>query len=148
MSTTVPGAANLPEPHAWKRDFFVETRFDADPARLQGLRRVARSLLESRDASQECVDSVLLIVSELITNAIIHGQGPVCMRLTLMGGDHLFIEAAGENPVHAQVLTPPHSSESGRGLLLVESLSDLWGISADGMTTWATFRLPSAQARS
>lgn len=147
MSMTEPSSTSPPWPPSWNRNFFVETVFDPHPGRVAGLRRVARSVLESREAPEGVIDSVTVIVSELLSNAIKHGRGRISMRLTLVAGDRLYVEAVGENKVVARVAPPDMNAETGRGLAIVEALSDVWGVSLDGRTTWAMVRLSDETGR-
>jgi anti-sigma regulatory factor (Ser/Thr protein kinase) len=79
-----------------------------------------------------------MIVTELVTNAVKHGPG---------GPVELAIEAGG-NGVRGEVRDPgpgiDHydldrrraTEEGGRGLFLVDALSDSWGLSPDHSRVW------------
>ncbi|WP_214410946.1 ATP-binding protein [Sphaerisporangium fuscum] len=77
----------------------------------------------------ELVDDVVLMVSELVTNAIAHGAPPI--RLSLRAGDGAL---RGEVTDHGEGL--PHrlhvgdEVDHGRGLLIVDALADRWGVSS------------------
>ncbi|WP_059007806.1 SpoIIE family protein phosphatase, partial [Streptomyces specialis] len=72
-------------------------------------------------------DAVLLVVSELVTNALMHTQGQARLDLTL-AGDRLRVAVSDSSP-----RTPVKSAHTdweatgGRGLLLVEAVSERWG---------------------
>lgn len=90
-------------------------------------------------------DDVLLCVSELATNALLHGVPPGrCFRLDLSldTTDVLRIEVQDSGP--GEILTPDVTPESerGRGLLLVAALSDDWGVRQrePGKAVWCEFR--------
>ena len=98
------------------------------------------------------VDDVDLVISELITNALLHARADrrVSPRATI----RLDLEYTGNNTLYCRVADdsalPPapeqagDTAESGRGLLLVEALSTAWGWSheAPGKVVWARFDLP------
>lgn len=83
------------------------------------------------------VDAVLLVVSELVTNAIIHGKGQVRLRVFHCEEGQLRVEVRDESRVPAQMRVTGDGDLGGRGLHLVEALSRKWGTSADGRTAWA-----------
>jgi anti-sigma regulatory factor (Ser/Thr protein kinase) len=90
----------------------------------------------------DSVDSVTLVISELVTNAIIHGGGQhlIHVQLTVAAGNCLVevSDACGEKPA---VFAPGPDGEHGRGLLLVAALAADHGVrdrqEAEGKTVWA-----------
>ncbi|MFD3905719.1 ATP-binding protein [Streptomyces sp. CB04723] len=80
-----------------------------------------------------------LIVSELVTNAIVHGRGQVTLRLLYRAG-LLRIEVIDESLRSPQMRTASADDVHGRGLILVDALAHGWGVSNEGRTTWATLR--------
>ncbi|MFD5514081.1 ATP-binding protein [Streptomyces sp. NPDC127051] len=102
--------------------------------------------LESR------VDDVCVSASELASNAVLHtppGRIPMRVRLSLSGGI-IRLE------VHDRCASLPQSvealgdDESGRGLLVVDALSDKWGVDlarySVGKSVWAEFSLSEGLA--
>ena len=78
------------------------------------------------------------MVSELVTNAVRQGDGPVRIRLEL--ADELLrvgVFDRGHRLPRLADLGP--ESTGGRGLRLVDSLADEWGVEVelDGKTVWA-----------
>ncbi|WP_437052810.1 SpoIIE family protein phosphatase [Streptomyces sp. enrichment culture] len=72
-------------------------------------------------------DAVLLIVSELVTNALVHTEGPVRMDLTLVG-NRMRIAVADASPrTPVKPTSIGWEATGGRGLLLVEAMSAAWG---------------------
>lgn len=91
-------------------------------------------------------DDVTLAVSELVTNAVQHGDGsPVELQVT-RGAHELRVEVTDDNPEPACSPSPSDLVENGRGLLLVAALAQQWDVSNDGRTTWCRFRLPAGRA--
>ena len=87
--------------------------------------------------------TALLILSELVTNAVTHGIAPIelmvsdtdgALRIEVSDGDTHIPRPASQNPNTDHV--------GGRGLRIVDSLADLWGTMTDdfGKTVWAEVR--------
>ncbi|MFD4786906.1 SpoIIE family protein phosphatase [Streptomyces sp. NPDC058459] len=83
-----------------------------------------------------------LIVSELVTNAIRYGTGPVRLRLIHDSG-RLLTEVTDANSTSPHLRHACDSDEGGRGLYIVMSLSTRWGVrhSHQDKTIWAEQRL-------
>ena len=88
-------------------------------------------------------DGVVLMVSELVTNASLHARSAATVRL-VDRGDCLRIEVhdGSTNPV--QVRTHQTGSEAGRGLRIVAALAAQWGVevAVDGKTVWFEVVVP------
>jgi hypothetical protein len=67
-----------------------------------------------------------LVVSELVTNAILHGGGIARLRLDL-DGERLHIRVEDHNHRLPQRLPNPSTEPHGRGLWIVDALSESWG---------------------
>ncbi|MFE1516763.1 ATP-binding protein [[Kitasatospora] papulosa] len=77
-----------------------------------------------------------LVVSELVSNAIIHGSGDV--RLRLRHDDHeLQIRVTDDSTAPARRRRASATDLDGRGLYLVGCLSLRWGVADGGRTTYA-----------
>ncbi|WP_374207998.1 SpoIIE family protein phosphatase [Streptomyces sp. MUM 203J] len=108
------------------------------PDAVMHARRFAARTLRSWSVGEE-VDMALLVVSELVTNAIAHTQGEVRLDLTL-AGNRLRIavnDASPRTPV--KTTSADWEATGGRGLLLVEALSASWGSVplSGGKQVWA-----------
>ncbi|MFD0431314.1 ATP-binding protein [Streptomyces zhihengii] len=87
---------------------------------------------------REEADAALLVVSELVTNAIAHTRGEVRLNLTL-SSDRLRVavtDASPRSPVKPQV---EWDATGGRGLLIVEATTAAWGAVplSGGKQVWA-----------
>ncbi|MDV5145474.1 ATP-binding protein [Streptomyces sp. SBC-4] len=110
--------------------------------RVRHMRRITAAYLVHWGLP-ELVDNVQLIVSELVTNAIDHGNGPVRLKVACRGGE-VRVEVRDGNAVPATLREADEDDESGRGLGIVAYLASDWGVSPDGTTTWCSFLLPTA----
>ncbi|MGW0564222.1 ATP-binding protein [Streptomyces sp. NPDC003016] len=119
-------------------------------------RRDRRSVSAAREFARRALadwgmdarmDDVLLCVSELATNALVHGVPPgrgYRLRLWLYGGGVLRIEVHDSGDGLPRVREP--DGESGRGLLLVTALADRWGVGErePGKVVWCEFTVLDA----
>jgi anti-sigma regulatory factor (Ser/Thr protein kinase) len=111
------------------------------PARVESVgeaRRLVGGHLGTVAADR--LDTVLLLTSELVTNAVRHGSGPVTLHLS--DGLHgLQVEVDDDGPGQPVLLDDDLMTPGGRGLHLVDALSSRWGVDrhALGKTVW--FRL-------
>lgn len=93
---------------------------------------------------QEAADAVLLVVSELVTNALVHTQGPVRLDLVLRG-DRVRVSVSDSSPrAPAKPVIVDWEATGGRGLLLVEAMSDAFGSVpvAGGKQVWSEIAVP------
>ncbi|WP_405014475.1 SpoIIE family protein phosphatase [Kitasatospora sp. NBC_01539] len=91
------------------------------------------------------VDDTELIVSELVTNAIRYGEGPVRLRLIRDRG--LVCEVTDGNSASPQMRLARSGDEGGRGLFLVMHLSRRWGTryGGRGKTVWSEQPIPATE---
>ena len=87
------------------------------------------------------VDDVRLMVSELVTNAIIHGHSTATMN-ACSNAALLRVEVADSSHHGAKAQAPALSEPDGRGLMIVTALADAWGVvqQAAGKTVWFEVR--------
>jgi PAS domain-containing protein len=96
------------------------------PDAVMHARRFSARTLRSWDVVAEA-DTVLLVVSELVTNALVHTQGALRLDLTL-AADRLRVTVSDSSPrAPAKPVVVDWESTGGRGLFLVEALSAAWG---------------------
>ncbi|GAB2868431.1 SpoIIE family protein phosphatase [Streptomyces deserti] len=101
------------------------------PDAVMHARRFAARTLRSWRVTEEA-DTVLLVVSELVTNALVHTQGPVRYDLTL-SADRLRVAVSDSSPrAPAKPVIVDWESTGGRGLFLVEAVSASWGSMPNG----------------
>ena len=93
-------------------------------------------------------ETVALLVSELVTNAVRHARGTDAIALELeTAGPWLRIEIHDGDPRWPQPRTPAGFDESGFGLVLVDALAGQWGVreNAAGKAVWAELDIRQAQ---
>jgi anti-sigma regulatory factor (Ser/Thr protein kinase) len=112
---------------------------------------LARRYVASRAAAWPAGqrDVVELLASELVTNAVLHGHGPVELLLN-DDGTRLEVEVGDGLPGPLPWLPgrPADGEERGRGLLIVDRLADRWGCrpnpTAPGKIVWFELRYPGS----
>lgn len=105
--------------------------------RVAHLRHIAGTLLREGDVAEGAVETVQLLVSEIVTNAVVHGHADrVRFSLSYGPGGDVLIEADDGSPARIEVRDPGTDEETGRGLLLVAALARAWG--RRGTRTWCT----------
>ena len=111
-------------------------------ALMVDVREAARLAMRSWQLLDEVVDTATLLASELTTNALVHGQGRVELRLRLTR-DRLVLEAVDGGQHMPRRRRAGDDDEGGRGLHLVATLADRWGFRAidHGKVVWAELEL-------
>lgn len=89
------------------------------------------------ELQEDHLDVVVLLISELVTNAVLHAASPVTLRGWLEPA-RLRVEVTDDSPIPPALRTYGPESTTGRGLRMVAHLSAGWGISSaeDGKTVW------------
>lgn len=88
-------------------------------------RRIVARALEEWDC-QEALDNVVLLLSEVVANAVTHARTDVEVSVRLLRGV-IRIEVGDASPESARPREVNPDAESGRGLHLVEQLASSWG---------------------
>jgi anti-sigma regulatory factor (Ser/Thr protein kinase) len=99
-------------------------------------RRFVREVLDG--SPPDLVADTELVVSELVTNATLHGEPPIVLRIEgRPDGVHVEVEDAG--PAMPIFMQPHRDNMTGRGLSLILGLSVAWGVDrlSSGKTVWA-----------
>ncbi|MFI2510387.1 SpoIIE family protein phosphatase [Streptomyces sp. NPDC018972] len=112
------------------------------PQAVGHARRFTRRTLRSWGVTAD-VDAALLVVSELVTNALVHTEGPVRLDISLVN-DRLRLAVADSSPrTPVKPTSISWEATGGRGILLVEAVSAAWGTLpvSGGKQVWAEFVL-------
>ncbi|MET7847852.1 SpoIIE family protein phosphatase [Streptomyces avermitilis] len=116
-----------------------------DPEALTEARHMIRAAVRAWGA-RERADEIELVADELITNALMHTEGSAIVTLrVLTGPDHrLRVEVEDSSSALPRRREAGESEVSGRGLLLVDRLADVWGVEArgSGKCVWCEFIVP------
>ncbi|MEU6198447.1 SpoIIE family protein phosphatase [Streptomyces sp. NPDC047061] len=106
------------------------------PAAVAGARKMACEQLEAWGLT-DTVFATELIVSELVTNAVRYGDGPIALRL--IRDASLICEVSDGSSTAPHLRRARVYDEGGRGLLLVAQISERWGSrqTPTGKTIWA-----------
>ncbi|MFF3122779.1 ATP-binding protein [Streptomyces sp. NPDC057908] len=93
------------------------------------------------------IEDIALCVSELATNALLHGVPPgreFCVGVR-RGEESVRLEVRDSGPGQPVLRHPDHEACSGRGLHLVNELADGFGVDDHivGKTVWLTLKMPA-----
>jgi anti-sigma regulatory factor (Ser/Thr protein kinase) len=123
---------------------FAEIGLPPQPVSVRRAREWARERLSAWEL-EDAADDLGLVVSELMSNAVMHAHTPA--QLTLTVGDGV-IEAAVSDRNAAVPAVPPVSAKGdaagGRGLMLVDALATQWGVATEpeGKRVWFRTAVP------
>ncbi|KGN42551.1 ATP-binding protein [Knoellia aerolata] len=109
----------------------------SEPGSAGLLRQLLRALLEP--SPPQWAEDAVLVASEVVTNAVLHGEGPVMVRARRSPG-LLRVEITDVGAALPHPTFTAEDAEDGRGLLIVEALAARWGVDAahpePGKTVW------------
>jgi anti-sigma regulatory factor (Ser/Thr protein kinase) len=110
---------------------------------------MAREFLERSVGSRvpvSVLETLSLLVSELVSNAVLHTDGEVVVG-TELDGDRVRVTVRDHDPDSARAVVPQasrsSSEASGRGLMIVSSLAERWGVDVtdDAKVVWVELRV-------
>jgi anti-sigma regulatory factor (Ser/Thr protein kinase) len=120
--------------------------FDHAPESVTAARRFATETV--RGVAQDALDAVALMVSELATNCIKHTAAGFDLTI-IQSSDGIRVEATDRGAGEPTVRSPQPTEPTGRGLQIIDMLSDQWGYErrpGSGKTVWFTLAAPAAAA--
>ncbi len=131
-----PGSVGLEAGHTFPLPHILEA--------VAAVRHRARTVLADWDLSGDALDEALLVVSELITNAVVHALPPAVLHLGSSRVDgrralHIEVTDGGAAPRPHRPLDDLEPDEHGRGLGIVTALSARHGtrVHRGRVTRWA-----------
>ncbi len=93
----------------------------------------------------EAAEPIEHLVSELVTNSVEHAECVSVTVLLIYAAGMLRLEVRDQDAAHVPVLKHPEPGDAGgRGLVIVQALSDRWGVRVtdSGKAVWCEFALP------
>jgi PAS domain S-box-containing protein len=112
-------------------------RLEADESAVAVARHLVENYVRERGLPAAIAMDAALATSELVTNAVLHGDPPVDLQLRIEGADVL-IEVRDHATYQPRKQRPDEDDEHGRGLQIVSALSARWGTrpTGDGKAVW------------
>lgn len=114
----VPGGSSQTTP--------VLREIASEPRSVGAARDFVTATLDGWEAPRHVLGTATLLVSELVTNAVLHGRPPIELRLRRTATE-LVIEVFDGATFLPRKRRPEPDDEHGRGLQLVATLADRWG---------------------
>lgn len=118
----------------------VTLRLRPDPASVAVARGFAVRTC-SRWGFADVCDVIALLVSETVTNAVVHAGSDIDLRLSVEDG-RMRVQVIDESPAPPRPQHADVAAEGGRGLALLDALADAWGSMpwGDGKAVWFAVR--------
>ncbi|MEU3370140.1 SpoIIE family protein phosphatase [Streptomyces sp. NPDC006660] len=120
-----------------------------DPEALSSSRHMIRAAVRAWGA-RERSDEIELAADELITNALMHTDGGAIVTIRVLSGPErrLRVEVEDRSSALPRRREAGASGVSGRGLMLVDRLADVWGVESrgGGKCVWCEFVVPERGA--
>jgi anti-sigma regulatory factor (Ser/Thr protein kinase) len=105
-------------------------------------RRALAVVLVGWGTSAAVVEVVQLLVSELVTNAVVHAASPPCLQMTA-GPPRLRVSVRDSDSAAPVLGRADRDDEGGRGLCLVQALATRWGSRPCPGGKWVWFEIDS-----
>ncbi|MFF9778628.1 ATP-binding protein [Streptomyces sp. NPDC013978] len=112
-------------------------------ASVPEVRAHVRNAVTAWGCDADLVGDAELVAAELAANAVLHGQAPGWELFTVRlvpGASGLTVEVDDGSPQLPKLVRHGENDEGGRGLLIIEALSQRWGAdlrAGSGKRTWA-----------
>lgn len=110
---------------------------------VQRSRELVRRALQGLDSGH--IETAAVMTDELVTNAVTHGRPPIVLAIHL-DRKSVSVAVSDQGPGLPTLRPMVRRAESGRGLLIVDVLSDQWGVDPlpAGKRVW--FRMAAGEA--
>ncbi|RZB18564.1 phosphatase [Streptomyces sp. F001] len=111
-----------------------------EPERVAVARQELRDLLHDWSSADQ-VDTAVLLLSEMLTNVLVHTDADALLVAEVTGepaGRRMRVEVTDASDDLPHKRRPGELASSGRGLMLIEMLADAWGVDprGEGKSTW------------
>jgi PAS domain S-box-containing protein len=109
---------------------------------VAGVRRFAHNVLTGWAIAPEVIGDVVLVVSELVTNAILHSRSPIELRLSRTS-DRLVVAVHDGTTAVPRRRLPNLDAEHGRGMQLISAIAEQWGVrpTEHGKSVWCEIEM-------
>ncbi|MFC5916900.1 SpoIIE family protein phosphatase [Streptomyces pulveraceus] len=135
-------AAHAPQPGGRLQQHVAQS----DPEALSSARHMIRAAVRAWGAKTRA-DEVELAADELITNALMHTDGGAIVTIRVLTGPErrLRVDVEDRSSALPRRRDAGEAGVSGRGLMLVDRLADLWGVESrgSGKCVWCEFVIPA-----
>jgi DNA-binding NarL/FixJ family response regulator len=120
----------------------ASSELDASAAAPGQARHFVRGLLGDTDAS--VLSTVELLVTELVTNAIVHASSTPTVDV-FVAADNVRVAVRDDDPSMPRPRRPDPNKAGGRGMVLLDELATTWGADPDddGKVVWFEIDLPA-----
>jgi serine/threonine-protein kinase RsbW len=123
----------------------LEMTLSAVPTAPGAARQAVRTWFQSRACGDDATNTAALLVTELVSNAVVHASGPslwLTVDEPMTDVLHVSVRDGSQALPQYSPLAPDVRGEGGRGLFMVDCLSTCWGWEAlrTGKRVW--FELP------
>ncbi|WP_282694882.1 ATP-binding protein [Streptomyces sp. CC208A] len=112
----------------------VQLEVGPDPAEVGRARRWARKRLAGSGIGDDepLAETLVLLISELVTNAVVHTGCPAVLRMLFAAEGGVRVEVADRSELPPRPRHAAGEDTNGRGLELVDGLADRWGWEREG----------------
>lgn len=113
----------------------LEMMLPPDAESPRRARYLARDALAGQ--SEETTELVMLLVSEVVTNAVLHARSDIRVAIS-WNGDAVRVEVADHSPLLPAQRHFSEMATTGRGIQLVDEIADSWGLvpGDEGKVVW------------
>lgn len=120
----------------------VHVSLEAEPRAARSARAFVRQSVDVDD--EDFVSDVVLLTSELVTNAVIHARTPIEIGV-VRSGDHVLVAVGDRNLARPEQQPYSIGRTSGRGLRILQAFTDAWGVTTHdrGKSVWFTMHRKS-----
>ena len=94
------------------------------PASVRKARGFTADVLADDGVEASVIEVAVLLVSELVTNAVVHARAPICLAVHT---DAHWVRIEVEDPGHRRPVLRALDAVDGRGLRVVDKLATDWG---------------------
>ncbi len=108
-----------------------------DPRAVREARGFVQACCQARGLEGDAVETAVLLTSETVTNAFVHGRSDARLAVTV-STEVILIQVGDDDSRVPAVVEQDPDAVSGRGLMILESLAARWGIVDDsqGKMVW------------